>query len=106
MQVRIVPSHPNNSFPPRSPTLPLTALIKFFIPTYSTISGESPLICFHQSNKPSHLSTTKYLMPPTKMGKAKEVLKTGKINLMEKTKDRQSFQYLWFKELDSLYIIK
>ena len=43
-----VPSKPKSSSPFRSPTLFFTALIKFFIPMYSTSSGEGPLICIYQ----------------------------------------------------------
>lgn len=45
---KCVPSNPNSSFPLRSPTLPFTAFIRFSIPMYSTVSGESPFICSHQ----------------------------------------------------------
>lgn len=48
---REVPSNPNSNFPSFNPVLPLKALIKFFMPINSTISGESPFICSCQFSK-------------------------------------------------------
>lgn len=57
--VHNVPSKPNTSFPLRCATLPFIAFIRFFIPMYSTISGESPLICFPSTN---NFFTDDYMM--------------------------------------------